>query len=83
MKRRDVLKLLAGTAMAVPQVAGAQTSPQVFHLGTLTPGAPLDEKSPLGALLLKSLEERGYVVGKNLTFEARCKKANSVRPRKE
>jgi putative tryptophan/tyrosine transport system substrate-binding protein len=72
MKRRDVLKLLAGTAMAVPQVAEAQTSSQVFHLGTLTPGAPLDEKSPLGAFLLKSLEQRGYVVGKNLTFEARA-----------
>jgi putative tryptophan/tyrosine transport system substrate-binding protein len=72
MKRRDVLKLLAGTAMAVPQAAGAQTSSQVFRLGTLTPGAPLDEKSPLGALLLKSLEQRGYVVGKNLTFEARA-----------
>jgi putative tryptophan/tyrosine transport system substrate-binding protein len=71
MKRRDVLKLLAGTAIAVPQVAGAQTSSQVFHLGTLTPGAPLDEKSPLGAFLLKALEQRGYVVGKNLTFEAR------------
>jgi len=72
MKRRDVLKLLAGTAMAVPQVARAQTSSQTFHLGTLTPGAPLDEKSPLGAFLLKALEQRGYVVGKNLTFEARA-----------
>jgi putative ABC transport system substrate-binding protein len=71
MKRRDVLKLLAGTAIAVPRAAGAQTSSQIFHLGTLTPGAPLDEKSPLGAFLLKALEQRGYVVGKNLTFEAR------------
>ena len=72
MKRRDVLKLLAGTAIAAPRAAMAQSSSQVFSLGTLTAGAPLDEKSPLGGFLLKALEQRGYVVGKNLTFEARA-----------
>lgn len=72
MRRRDVLQLLVGATIAGPRAAGAQSSSKVFHLGTLTAGAPMDEKSPLGGVLLRALEQRGYVVGKNLTFEARA-----------
>src|SRR6516164_735244 len=35
------------------------------------PGPPVDEKSPLGAILLQKLEQHGYALGKNLAFEAR------------
>jgi putative ABC transport system substrate-binding protein len=68
MRRRDFIFALAGAAMAAPRVAIAQTGSKVFRLGTLTPTAPLDEKSPLGAILLKRLEQRGYALGKNLSF---------------
>ncbi len=71
MRRRDFIKLLAGSAAAGPYAASAQPSSKVFRLGTLTPGAPLGENSPLGAILLKGLEQRGYTLGKNLAFDAR------------
>jgi len=71
MRRRDFISLLTGEAIASPRVAMAQTSSKVFRLGTLTPGAPLDEKTPLGTILLKRLEQKGYTLGKNLTFDAR------------
>lgn len=57
--------------MPAPHAAIAQSSSKVFHLGTLSPGAPLDEKTPLGSILLKALEKHGYAQGKNLAFEAR------------
>jgi putative ABC transport system substrate-binding protein len=70
MKRREFLKLL-GVAIAGSRGASAQTSPKVFHLGTLTPGMPIGEKSPGGAILLRVLAERGYRLGENLTYDAR------------
>jgi putative ABC transport system substrate-binding protein len=71
MRRRDFVSLLTGVAIAGPHAAIAQSSSKVFRLGTLSPGAPLDEKTPLGSILLKSLEQHGYTLGKNLAFEAR------------
>jgi putative tryptophan/tyrosine transport system substrate-binding protein len=71
MRRREFIKLLTGATIAGPRAAIAQAPPKVFHLGTLAPGAPLDEKNPLAAILLKALEQHGYTLGKNLTLEAR------------
>jgi putative ABC transport system substrate-binding protein len=71
MRRRDFISFLTGAAIAGPPAAIAQTSSKVFRLGTLTPGAPLDEKTPLGAIMLKGLEQQGYTLGKNLSFQAR------------
>ncbi len=71
MRRRDFIALLGGAAMGGPRTVFAQSAPKVFRLGTLTPGLPIDEKSPLGATLLKAIEGHGYTLAKNLTFEAR------------
>ncbi len=71
MRRREFITLLTGAAIASPRAAMAQTPPKVFRLGTLTPGQPLDEKNPLGAILLKALEQHGYALRKNLSLEAR------------
>jgi putative tryptophan/tyrosine transport system substrate-binding protein len=71
MRRREFIKLIAGAAIAAPVEALAQASPRVFRLGTLVPGVPLDENDPLAAILLKVLRQRGYALGRNLTFEAR------------
>jgi putative ABC transport system substrate-binding protein len=71
MRRRDVISVLAGAAIAGPRMAAAQNAAKVYRLGTLIPGPPLDEKTPLGAILLKTLEQKGFVLGKNLTFAAR------------
>jgi len=71
MRRREFITLLSGAALADPRAAIGQTSAKVYHLGTLTPGLPRDEKSPEGMTLVRVLAERGYALGKNLTFDAR------------
>jgi hypothetical protein len=48
--------LLTGAAIAGPRAALAETPPKTFRLGTLAPGPAIDEKNPLGAILLKVLE---------------------------
>ncbi len=70
MRRRDFISFLTGAAIAGPRAGFAQTSSKVFRLGTLVPGPPLDEKTPLGMFLLKALEQNGYTLGKNLSLEA-------------
>ena len=72
MKRREFLILLGGAAVTAPLTAAAQTSSKVYRLGTLSPGAPLNEKSPFGAILVRALAQRGYTLGQNLTLEARA-----------
>ena len=42
-----------------------------FHLGTLHPALPLTDSSPFGKIVVKALAERGYILGQNLTFDAR------------
>lgn len=71
MLRRDFMSFLAGGLVAGVRVAIAQTPSKVYRVGTLLPGPPLDEKSPLEAILLKQLEQHGYMRGKNLVVEAR------------
>jgi putative tryptophan/tyrosine transport system substrate-binding protein len=69
MLRRDFIPLIAGAVIAGPRVATAQT--KIYRVGTLFPNAPLDEKSPLAAILLQKLEQHGFTLGKNLAYEAR------------
>jgi ABC-type uncharacterized transport system substrate-binding protein len=71
MLRRDFISLLVSAVVAGPRLASAQTPSKVYRVGTLLPGPPLDEKSPLGSILLQKLEQHGYILGKNLAFEAR------------
>lgn len=70
MKRREFLGLLGGTLLAGPQAA-AQAPGRTYHLGTLTPVAPMTEASPFGKIVVKALAERGYTLGQNLTWDAR------------
>src|SRR3979411_967684 len=72
MKRREFLALLGGTSLVGPRAALAQAPGRIYHLATIRPGAALTEDSLLGKILLKSLAQQGYVLGKNLTFEARA-----------
>src|SRR3979411_314815 len=72
MKRREFLALLGGTSLVGPRAALAQAPGRIYHLATIRPGAALTEDSLLGKILLKSLAQHGYVLGQNLTFEARA-----------
>jgi putative ABC transport system substrate-binding protein len=71
MKRREFLALLGGATLAGTRVAKAQTAGRIYHLGTLHPAQAVTDASPLGKIIVKTLAERGYVLGQNLTFDAR------------
>jgi putative ABC transport system substrate-binding protein len=71
MKRREFFTFLGGAALVVPRVASAQTPDRIYHLGTLHPALPLTEGSPFGKIIVKALAEHGYILGQNLTFDAR------------
>jgi putative ABC transport system substrate-binding protein len=71
MQRREFITLLGGAALLAPRVALAQTPGRIYHLGTLHPVAPMTEASPFGKIMVKALADRGYVLGKNLTYTAR------------
>ncbi len=71
MKRRELLALLGGAALLGPRVTLAQAPGRIYHLGTIQPAAALSDTSPFGKILVKALAERGYVLGQNLTFDAR------------
>ncbi len=70
MKRREFLTMLGGATLMAPGLARAESG-RTYHLGTVTPVAPISADSPNGKILLKALAERGYVLGQNLTLEAR------------
>jgi putative ABC transport system substrate-binding protein len=72
MKRREFLALLGGASLVGPRAALAQTPGRIYHLATIRPGAALTGDSPIGKILVKSLAQHGYVLGQNLTFEARA-----------
>jgi putative ABC transport system substrate-binding protein len=71
MKRREVLALLGGAALGAPRLALAQTPGRIYHLGTLHPALPFTHDSAFGKIIVKALAGRGYVLGQNLTFDAR------------
>ncbi len=72
MQRREFMALLTGAALGGPRVAFAQSPSKVYRLGTLNAVAPINEKSQNGATPLHVLEQRGYVLGKNLSLDARA-----------
>jgi putative tryptophan/tyrosine transport system substrate-binding protein len=70
MNRRDFMMLAAGSVVAAPFSASAQSMAKIYRIGSLNSGGTAD-KSPYGPMLVRSLAQLGYVVGKNLTFEHR------------
>jgi putative ABC transport system substrate-binding protein len=70
INRRAFITLLTGAAMARPQAVLAQPS-KVYNLGNINSAAPMVETSPPGKILIGALAQRGYTLGKNLTYEAR------------
>src|SRR5258708_19064915 len=71
MDRRNVIRLLGGSALVYPVTSFAQSPAKVRRVGLLSPGAAIGDKSPIGAALIKGLAEHGYEMGKNLAFERR------------
>lgn len=72
MDRRDMLGLIGSAMLASPHAAFAQGSSKIYRVGVLGAAAPIGEKSPFGAALIRVLAEHGYVLDKNLAFERRA-----------
>jgi putative ABC transport system substrate-binding protein len=68
MRRRDFLAGIGGMVALQPCPAAAE---RIYHLGTLTPIAAITQESPGGRILTRTLAERGFNLGRNLTIEAR------------
>jgi len=71
MKRRDVLKVLAGAVTIAPGGAAAQTTEKIYRIGTLTVGPPIPATAGTGKILVDGLAKRGFDLGHNLAYEAR------------
>lgn len=71
MKRREFLAVLGGAALVRPGIASADTQGRIYRLGTVAPIVPISADSHGGKILIKGLDDRGFKLGQNLTFEAR------------
>ena len=69
MRRRDVVKLLAGAAIGAPYRVAAQTA-KTYRLAMLTTGPAFPAESPPVKILLGALAEYGYKLGQNLEFQS-------------
>jgi len=69
MRRRDVVKLLAGAAIIAPLHAAAQ-SPRTYRLAMLTSGPAFPPENPIVKILLGALADKGYKLGQNLEFNS-------------
>jgi putative ABC transport system substrate-binding protein len=71
IRRRQFITLLGGVAIAVPWRVAAQSPSRVYRGGLFNRGAPVADASGYGKALIRGLEKRGYVLGRNLEFERR------------
>ena len=71
MRRRDFVILFGATVFFRSRDGSAQTSARTYRLGSLTGNVPLSVNSPDGTALLNAMAQHGYVLGKNLAYDAR------------
>ena len=70
MKRRCVLRLIALPTLIASSVARAQGAPKTLHIGLLSSG-DRDNRSALDEALVRGLNDRGFIEGRNLVIERR------------
>src|ERR1700731_3008796 len=75
MRRRELITLLAVTAVMWPRATRAQ-QPRVPVIGFLTVGSSEDSSPDIAAAFARGLAEMGYVVGNNVTIERRWARGN-------
>src|SRR5215469_8369465 len=72
MRRRDFIKVIAGSVAAWPLAAQAQPLDQMRRIGVLMPYAEDDpETSPRVAALREGFQKLGWTEGQNIRFEHR------------
>jgi putative ABC transport system substrate-binding protein len=70
MRRRKFLRLM-GIVALMPHSASAQSATRTYRVGLFNRGTPIADTSGYGKALIRGLEKRGYVLGRNLEFERR------------
>src|SRR5262245_34114287 len=78
MRRRDFIRVVVGSAAALPFAARAQQTDRVRRIGVLMTGTPDDAegKSRLAAFL-RGLQELGWTTGSNLQIDYRWANDNT------
>jgi len=71
MNRRDFMVFAGGAITVAPFSASAQNVAKIYRLGSLSTAAPNGINSPNGDVLIRSLAQHGYVLGKNLMYDPR------------
>jgi putative ABC transport system substrate-binding protein len=71
MERRAFLGVFVGGLLAGPFPAGAQPPGRVYRVGHLAATAPSEENTRLLTAFHLELRQRGWVEGRNVTFEYR------------
>src|SRR6185437_3655301 len=84
MRRRELigsLGSLAAAAMLGTRAGRTQGQKQnrVFRLGTFHPVVPMTESTPFGKIIVKVLAEHGYILGQNLTLDARSSMGDNAK----
>jgi putative ABC transport system substrate-binding protein len=70
MRRRDFIKLIAGSAVVWPRAARAQQ--RAFPVVGLLSGRSPAVDTPLIAVIRQGLNEAGFVEGQNIALDYRC-----------
>jgi putative ABC transport system substrate-binding protein len=72
MRRREVIRLLGGAAVAWPLGARAQQAERVRRIGMMSPLAKSDPSSTATvAAFLRGLDALGWIVGRNIQIDYR------------
>jgi putative ABC transport system substrate-binding protein len=84
MRRRDLITLLGGAAAAWPLAARAQQQERMRRIGVLAGGADATDADTQerNAAFVKSLQELGWVVGRNVQIDFRYGLGNAANIRK-
>src|SRR5262252_1413057 len=71
IRRRHFLALLGTVSIVRSKSVSAQSEIRKYRVGLFNRGAPITDKSPFGAALLRGLQMRGYLLGRDLELESR------------
>jgi putative ABC transport system substrate-binding protein len=71
MRRREFMGSLAIAALLGARSGRAQTQGRVYRLGTFHPVVPMTASTPFGKIIVKVMAQHGYILGQNLTLDAR------------
>src|SRR5262245_43337392 len=83
MRRRDFIKVIAGSAVGWPLLARAQQGERVRHIGVLMSLAADDKEGQARlAAFLQGLQELGWIDGRNVSVDTRWVAGDGERARK-